>query len=152
MTALDVFQTCAEMDGRIERIGEKIERRRVLATGLTPKPLSADGGGFGGGDASMRMLDYVAEVETLEREQRDATAKRERYRGCCLYLADLLDEHLSRVALRWYLEHKGIKAIAEELHYSQATIKRYRRQADEQLKHIEITYWDGEHVPIFALR
>ena len=100
----------------------------------------------------MRMLDYVAAVEALDAELGDAEHKRRMYGECCLYLADQIEHRAAGVALRLYVERKSIRAIAEEMHYSQATIKRIRQQADQQLARIEILSWDGEHVPLCAAR
>ena len=152
MTALDIFRECAATDARIERIRERIDRRRALASGCTARPLSPDGGSVGGGDASMRMINYVSEIQTLEEDYARQLTARESYRSCCLYLADLLSDCLASVALRTYLEHQGTKAIATAVHVSQATVRRYKRQADDELRKIEITYWDRSNVPIYTLR
>ena len=151
MTALDIFRECARLDGKIGRIEERIERRRALATGCTARPLSPDGGSIGGGDASVRMLDYMADIQALEEDRQRQIAERATYRGCCLYLSDLLEPILAGVALRAYLEHKGTGAIAEEINYSPATVRRYRKQADEALANIEIMHWDKCHVPLYTL-
>lgn len=152
MTALDIFRECAAADGQIARTYERIERRKALATGCTTRPLSPDGGSFGSGDASVRMLNYLADLQALEEDVARQEAAREACRACCLYLADLLSPTLASVALRTYLEHQGTKAIAEEIKYSEATVRRYKRQADEALARIEITHWDRRHVPMVALR
>lgn len=151
MTGLDVFQECAAADTKIARTREKIERRRALASSCTTRPLSPAGGSSGSGDASMRMLNYVADIEALENDVRRQEAARDAYRGCCLYLAELLPDNLAGVALRYYLEHKGQKVIAAEMDYSQAHIKRLKRNADEELRRIEIIAWDRQHVPLYAL-
>lgn len=152
MTALDIFRGCAALDEEIDSIRENIERRRALASGCTVRPLSPDGGSSGSRDASMRMLDYMAEVEKLEAKIEDKKALRESYRSCCFYLAELLVPTLAKVMLRFYLERKNIKRIAAEMKYSIATIKRYKRQAEDNLSLIEILYWDRVHVPMILLR
>lgn len=152
MTALDIFRGCAALDEEIDSTLENIERRRALASGCTARPLSPDGGSSGSGDASMRMLDYMEEIEKLEAEVDEKKALRERYRSCCFYLAELLSPTLAKVALRFYLERKTIKRVANELKYSYATIKRYKRQAEDNLRLIEILYWDKVHVPMILLR
>lgn len=152
MTALDIFQGCATLDEEIDSIRENIERRRALASGCTVRPLSPDGGGSGSRDASMRMLDYMAEVEKLEAKIEDKKALRESTRSCCFYLSGLLSPTLAKVALRFYLERKSIRKIANEIQYSYATVKRYKKQAEDNLSLIEILYWDRVHVPMILLR
>lgn len=151
MTALDIFKECARMDARIARTQERIDRRKALATGCTARPLSPDGGSFGSGDASARMLDYMADIQGLEEDKQYQISTRDAYRGCCLYLADLLEPTLAGVALRTYLEHKATGVIAGEISYSQATVRRYKKLADEALSRIEIMYWDRCHVPLYTL-
>lgn len=152
MNALDIFRGCAALDEEIDSTRENIERRRALASGCTARPLSPDGGSSGSGDASMRMLDYMSEVEKLEAKIEEKKALRESYRSCCFYLAELLVPTLAKVVLRHYLEHKSIRQIANEIQYSYATVKRYKRQADDNLSLIEILYWDRVHVPMILLR
>lgn len=45
-----------------------------------------------------------------------------------------------------------IRQIANEIQYSYATVKRYKRQAEDNLSLIEILYWDKVHVPMILLR
>lgn len=152
MTALEIYRECESLDRKITRIQERIERRRALATSCTARPLSADGGSSGPRDASGKMLDYVADIEALESEQRKQAAAREITRACCVYLGDLLPDNLAGVALRHYLEHKSYRVIADEMGYSMAHIKRLKGSADEALAGIEITYWDREHVPVCSFK
>lgn len=149
MTALDIFCECAAADKKIERLRERIERRKALASGCTARPLSPDGGSSGGSDASMRMLDYVAQIQGLEADIQRLAASREVCRSCCFYLADLLSDIAADVALSVYLEHKSINAIADAKGCSITTVKRYKRNADFELGRIEILHWDRQHVPLY---
>lgn len=151
MTALDIYRDCSAIDERIERVREKIERRRALASGCTARPLSPDGGGHGGGDASMRLLEQLADIQTMEAELAELEGQREQLRSCCLYLSDMMARALASVALQYYLEHKGYQAIAEDSHYGLTTVKRYKRYADEALRSIEIIHWDGRHTPMVSI-
>ena len=150
MTAKDIFRDCSQMNDRINRIEERIERRRALASGCTARPLSADGGSSGSGDASAKMINYVAEITELEAEAGRLRAEREYIRTGCFYLADMLPGLEAGVVLRYYLEGKGIKAIAEEISYSQSQVRRLKGSGDEMLERITVLMWDRVHVPILA--
>lgn len=151
MTALDIFRECYGLDGKIAKVQERIERRRALATGCTARPMTNDGGSMGASDASMRMLSYVADIEALEAEAQRQAAARESYRACCLYLADMIPDVPAGVALRHYVEHKTLSAIAKDMGYSLAHVKRMKRQADDDLVRIVITSWDRVHVPACSM-
>lgn len=152
MTALDVFRRCAAADEEIERIRERIERREALATGATARPLSPDGGGHGSGDASMRLLDYVGDVEQLREKLAKRTRQRDMDRACCVYLAEVMPAELGRVMLRLYMDGMRLDAIGAQEHCSLSTVKRLKRRAEALSARIDITWWDGVHVPITAVR
>lgn len=138
------------MENRIERAREKIERRRALASSCTTRPLSAAGGGSSGGDASMKLINYVAQIEELEGELARLTAERELIRSSCFYLADMLPEKLASVALRYYLEGATIKEISGAMHYSQTQIRRWKESAEEALERLTVLAWDRTHLPILG--
>lgn len=152
MTALDVFRRCAAADREIDQIREKIERREALMTGRTARPLSPDGGGRGSGDASMRLVDYVANIEELRAKLEAREKQKASDVMCCLYLADSLEPRFSEVMKKAYLDHKGLKLIGEEMRYSVSQVKRLKAQAEDMCRSMEITYWDGVHVPLTAIR
>lgn len=152
MTALDVFRRYAAADKEIEQLEEQIERREALATGSTARPLSPDSGSRGSGDASMRLLDYVANKEELQAKLDTRRQLKEADRACCIYLAETLLPQLAGIMIRVYIEGKGLKQTGAELGYSASQLKRLKRQAETLCQSIEITYWDGNHVPLTAIR
>ena len=109
MTALDVFRRYAAADKEIEQLEEQIERREALATGSTARPLSPDSGSRGSGDASMRLLDYVANKEELQAKLDARRQLKEADRACCIYLAETLLPQLAGIMIRVYIEGKGLK-------------------------------------------
>lgn len=153
MTALDIFRRYQKAGDEISRLEEKIQRREALVMGCTARPLTPDSGGHGGNsDASMRLLDYVANKEELEASLRKKQQSAEADRACCIYLAEMLAPNHADVMVKIYLESKTLKAAAEEMAYSMTHVKRLRKEAEDICKNTEITYWDGKHVPITAIR
>ena len=148
MTALDIFRECGALDKKIDRIQERIERRRALMTGCTARPMTGDGGSMGSSDASMRMLNYVSDIEALQADAREQEAARDACRASCLYLADMIPDIPAGVALRHYVEHKSMTVIATEMGYSLTHVKRLKRAADDDLSGIVITYWDHVNLPV----
>lgn len=151
MTAMDVFVRYADNRKAVARLEEKIERRRALATGDGSPRLSPDGGSRGSGDASMRLLDYVANVDELLDERNKAQKQMDADRACCVYLAETLDDNYAGVMLRCWLEGMGLKQVADDMGYSVSSIKRIKRAAEELLARIEILYWDGVNVPVLSV-
>lgn len=154
MTALDVFRRCAAADREIEGLKEKIERREALATGRTARPLSPDGGGRGSGDASMRLVDYVANIEELRAKLVAREAQKKSDMACAIYLAEGMPPSppYGRILISAYVDRMSLKAIAEEMNYSQTQARRLKQQAEEMAANLVITYWDGNHVPLTVYR
>ena len=150
MTALDIFREYGRAAKAAEAIGEKILRREAMATGATARPLSPDGGGRGSGDASMRLVEYVGNIEDLRAQLRDAERRRENLAACCVYLAELLPTASGDYLLRRYVQRKSMGMIAREMGCSESTVKRIREEAERQAAGVVILRWDGEHLPILA--
>lgn len=152
MTALEVFKRFQAADAELAEIQEKKERRYALTTGTTARPLSQNSGSSGGsGDASMRLLDYMGIVDDLERQMEERETMKENDHACCVYLLEMLPPHLAGVMSRRYLECKSQRTCAEELGYSVTTIRRMQREAEGICQQIQLTWWDGEHIPVTAI-
>lgn len=151
VTGLDVFQRYAAAEAEIRAIDEKIERRRALISGATARPLSPDGGSRGGGDASMRLLDYMANMEEMETERAQRVRMRENDRACCVYLAEMLPRLEAEMAMMRYLDGKTLKSCAKALNYSETTARRILQDLNAMLRCIYLTFWDGEHIPVVAI-
>ena len=151
MTAMDVFRSYVARGERIEALEEKIRRRAAVMTGGTSRPSAAEGGGRGGGDASMRLLDYVGNIEALRAELRSAQTAREEEKACALYLTEMIPVALGDVMARVYLEGREYGDIAEELGYSVSHVKRLRRDAERLCRDIQIISWDRKHVPVLTV-
>ena len=151
MTAYEIYARCASAQGDIARIKEKLERRRALATGCTAKPMTQDGGSHGGGDASMRLLDYMADVEQIETELREREKLQEQDRVCCVYIADFLPPVLASIMTHVYLESRPMREVADLIGYSVSHTKRLRREAETLCRKVIITWWDGIHVPVLTM-
>lgn len=152
MTALDVFRRYADADRVIEGLKEKIERREVMATGCTARPLSADGGGRGSGDASMRLANYVGDVEELRNQLGEKERQKKMDLQCCFFLAEGMSQILGKIMLLRYVENMTIEKISSEIHYSLSQTKRFKRDAEDLSKRTEIVYWDGKNVPLTVIR
>ena len=152
MTALDVFKRCESAKREIEALEEKIERRRAMAEGSGSVQPSADGGSRGSRDASMRLLDYVANLTELETRLTRRRQTLQEDTACCIYLAEQMEERYGRVMTRIYLEHKGLRACASEMGYSLSQMKRIRKAAEDLCQRMEILVWDRKHVPIMGFR
>lgn len=151
MTAMDVFHDFLTHSARIEELEEMIRRRESAAIGGGARPLTTDGGSRSGGDASMRLLDYVGRVEELNEELRAIRQACEEEKNCALYLTELLPGAMGGVMARICLEGKTHRQVSEELHYSVSHVKRLRREAEKLCRDIQIISWDRWHVPVVAL-
>ena len=151
MTAMDIFRSYAGHGERIEDLEEMIRRREAVATGGTARPSSPDGGSRSSGDASMRLLDYVGNIEGLREELRTSRAALEEDKDCALYLTEMLPEPLGGVMARTYLEGKSAREVAEEMGYSVSHVKRLRREAERLCQGVRILSWDRKHVPVIAM-
>ncbi len=149
MTALEVFERCARADNDIARIEEKIERRRALAMGCTAKPADSQGGG-GSKDASMKLVDYMADLEALEDELQKRKNRKAMDIGCAVYLAEQLPDTMGSIMVRCFLCGQVLRDVAGDLGYSMSHIKRMKREAEQACRNIRITWWDGEHVPVLS--
>ena len=152
MTGLDIFARIRRADADMEELRERILRRESAIQGTTARPLSEDGGIRGSRDASMRMADYVGDVEQLRARLDDRIRMQTRDMSCALYLADMVPRQLAGVVCRYYLDRMTYKAIGEDMHYSESHIKRLKRDADKALKRILILQWDGTHVPLVSIQ
>lgn len=152
MNALDVFERVQAADTELMDIQDKIERRRALATRSTARPTYRNpGGGGGSGDASVRLLDYMSNVEDLEQKYIARQRMKENDLACCVYLLEILPPNLAGVMSRRYLEGKSQKVCGDELGYSVTTIRRLQREAEEICRNIQLTWWDGNHIPVTAI-
>lgn len=151
MTAMDVFERYAAAEAELMEIQEKIDRRHALATGTTARPLSHDGGSRGSGDASVRLLDYMGNIEDLEKQKADRERMRDNDRACCMYLAEMLPPMMASIMTRRFLEGKSQRTCAEETGYSVTSIRRLQRHAEGILREIVLIQWDGNHIPIVAI-
>lgn len=152
MTALEVFERFFVADDELKDIEEKIERRDALVTRVTARPLSLNSGsGGGGGDASMRLLDYMGNAEDLQRQLKARKQMKENDLACCVYLLEMLPADLAAVMSRRYLEGKSQRTCGVELGYSITTIRRMQREAEGICKQITLTWWDGNHIPVTAI-
>ena len=151
MNGLDVFKRYAAADGELRKIKERIKRRRALAEGCTSRPPSPDGGSRSSTDASMRLLDYMSDIEQLQAELEERSAQRERDRACCVYLADMLPTNLGSLMLLRYIEGKSVQACATASAYSVTHTRRLLREAEDICRRMELTLWDGNHIPIVAM-
>lgn len=153
MTAMEFIQHYEAVGEELMDVEEKIERRHALAKRTTARPLSLNkGSGTGSGDGSMRILEYMINVDDLEQKKEECEIKYANYRACCLYLAEMLPPALAGIITRRYLEMKSQQTCAEEMAYSITSIRRLQRQAEEILRDIVIVQWDGVHVPIVAIQ
>lgn len=152
MTALEVFERVLVADDDLKDIEDKIVRRRALAVGTTARPPSLNSGSGGGSsDASMRLLDYVGSIEELQKQYDARKKMKENDQACCVYLMEMLPSNLAGVMSRRYLERKSQKTCADELGYSVTTIRRMQREAEGICKQIQLTWWDGNHIPVTAI-
>lgn len=152
MTALEVFERVFAADSDIMDIQGKIDRRYALVTGTTARPLSQNTGSSGGsGDASMRLLDYMGNVEDLEAKLNDRKVMKENDLACCVYLLEMLPANLAGVMSRRYLEGKSQRTCADELGYSVTSIRRMQKEAEGICRQITLTWWDGKHIPVTAI-
>lgn len=152
MTALDVFRRCGNAEKEIAALEEKIERRRAMAEGNGSVQPNADGGSRGSRDASMRLLDYVANIAELEAKLERRRQAELEDKACCVYLAEQLEDRFGRAMLAVYVEHKGTKAAATEMGYSLSQFKRIRQGAEDICRRMDILIWDRKHVPLVSLR
>lgn len=148
MTAMDVFESYKSRGARIARLEEKIKRREAVMTSGTSR-LSGDGG-RSSGDASMRLIDYVSNIEELRGALDKAISEREREKACCLYLAEALPGLQADVMARIYLGGMTVREAAGDLGYSASYIKRVKGEAEKMCREITILYWDGVHVPAIS--
>lgn len=150
MTAMEMFEHYVSGEDTLDEIRTKIERRRQIAAGCTSMSFSS--GGRSSGDASMKLLDYMNNIETLERQLIDEERKRACDRICCVYLAEMLPEMYGQLMIFRYLDGKTIKACAEAMHYSESHIRRLLNEAETMCRNIELTWWDGIHIPVTVIR
>lgn len=151
MTALDVFKRFADGRKKLSRIEEKIERRRALQISCTSKPMEADSGSHGSGDASMRLLDYVADVDELLDERDAIRHEMETDRACCIYLAECMPDVIGKIMIEIYIGGATMKACADAIGYSVSHMRRLRTEAEDFAGKTVLTYWDGNHIPIIKL-
>lgn len=151
MNGLDVFLQLDKIDDEIERLTERITRRRALAEGCTSRPLTPDGGGKPSTDASMKLVDYVADIEKLEAKLRDAQTRRDNYAACCVYLAECIPDNLGTVMIDRYVLRYTYSKCGEVMGYSLTHIRRLLAEAENLCKRMELTMWDGIHIPVIAI-
>ncbi len=151
MTAMDVFEHYAAGEDVLDEIRTKIERRRQMASGCTSQSFDCDGG-RSSGDASMKLLDYMNNVAALERQLATVARKRASDRACCVYLAEMLPALQGKLMMLRYLDGKTIRSCAEIVHYSESHVRRLLNDAEELCRRIELTWWDGIHVPVTVIR
>lgn len=151
MTAMEMFEHFVAGEDVLDEIRTKIERRRQIAAGCTSQSFSS-GGGRSSGDASMKLLDYMNNIETLERQLADEERKRACDRACCVYLAEMLPEVYGQLMIFRYLDGKTIRACADATHYSESHIRRLLNEAEAMCRDIELTWWDGIHIPVTVIR
>ena len=150
MTAMDVFVSYLRRGEQIEALEEKIRRREAVMTGGTARPSEPDGGSRGTDDASMRLLDYVGNIESLRKELSACQQAREEDKDCALYLTEMLPDPLGGVMMRIYVEDKSYREIADEIGYSVSHVKRLRRDAEKLCQSIRVVSWDRRHVPVLV--
>jgi len=151
MTAMELFKHYAVGEDVLDEIRTKIERRKQMASGCTSQSFSS-GGSRSSGDASMKILDYMNNIEALERQLADEERKRASDRACCVYLAELLPEKHGHLMILRYLDGKTIRACADTTHYSESHIRRLLNEAESMCRDIELTWWDGIHIPVTVIR
>lgn len=151
MTALDIFIRAKAAPGEIRMLEEKIERRRALQTSCTSKPLSGDAGGRSSDDASMRLLDYMSDIEDMEHALKARKRQSDADRACCVYLAEMMPDPYGGILTRIYLDGLTQRGCAESLHYSATHIRRMIPEAESFARRMTILLWDGEHAPVFFL-
>ena len=100
----------------------------------------------------MRLLDYMSNVEDLEQKYSARQRMKENDLACCVYLLEILPPNLAGVMSRRYLEGKSQTICGEELGYSVTTIRRLQREAEEICRKIQLTWWDGNHIPVTAIQ
>lgn len=148
---MDVFRSYVSEAERIESLEEMIRRREAAATGGGRRSRDPGAGSRSTDDASMRLLDYVDNVERLRADLKRAKKRREEDKDCALYLTEMLPGPLGGVMARTYLEGKSAREAAEEMGYSVSHIKRLRRQAEKLCRGVRILSWDRKHVPVIAM-
>ena len=151
MTAMDVFEHYAAGEDVLDEIRTKIERRRLMAGGCTSQSFDCDGG-RSSGDASMKLLDYMDNIAALEKQLKREERKRASDRACCVYLAEMLPEQLGQLMIYRYLDGMTIRSCAEAIHYSESHVRRLLSDAETFCRNIELTWWDGIHVPVTVIR
>ena len=151
MTAYDIFRRYQTGGKKAEELTEMIRRREAMATGCGVRPVSSDGGGRGSRDASMRLLDYVGNIEELREKLRICLERREQDRMCCLYLAELLPEVHGGVMVRMVLEGKSLKETGVAMGYSGSHVRRLKKEADDMCRRIRIISWDRVHTPVISM-
>ena len=150
MNALDVFRAYAQDGERMAELEEKIRRREAVAAGGT-RPVAQDGGGRSSRDASMRLLDYVDNVEQLRTDLERVRGAREADRACALYLTEMLPDPLGDVLSRVHLEGRSVKEAAKDMGYSTSHVRRLLKEAETMCRAIQIISWDRKHVPVLAM-
>lgn len=150
MTALDVFMGYGGREKRIEDLEERIRRREAVATGGGVRAPDADGG-RSGEDASMRLLDYVGNVEQLRAELQAARKERDEDKACAIYLTEMLPETMGKLMSRVYLEKQPLKTAAKAMGYSATHARRLLKEAEDICKGMQIVSWDRVHVPVLAI-
>lgn len=150
MNALDIYKMAHEQKRKLASMGEALERRRAIAEGCTSKPLSADGGGFGSGDKSVKLLDFVSDVEEMEKSISEAQSKYSATLSCCVYMSGRLNARNADILERYYLAGKTIRAIAGEMAYSQGYVKQMKAAAEDEARALIVIEWDGKHTPVLG--
>lgn len=151
MTAMEMFEHYAAGEDALDEIRTKIERRRQMAGGCTSQSFDR-AGDRSSGDASMRLLDYMNNIDALQKQLTHEESKRASDRACCVYLAEMLPEHLGQLMILRYLDSKTIRACANALHYSESHIRRLLNDAEDMCRNIELIWWDGIHIPVTVIR
>lgn len=151
MNGLDVYERYKAAEKQIKRKEEQIARRRALAEGCTSRPLSPDGGIRGSSDASMRLVDFMADVEKVQAEIDEIRAQRVRDKACCLYLAEMLPDNYGELLIRRYINGDSVQECAAGMAYSVTHTRRLLREAEGMCRCIELVAWDGSHIPIVAI-
>ena len=99
----------------------------------------------------MRLVDYMADLERLEQDLTQLVEQKERDKACCLYLAEGMPEHLGKAMLLRYIDGLPVKLCAEQMNYSVQHYRRLLHDAEEFSRRMELTVWDGNHIPIIAI-
>lgn len=120
---MEILRRCRKAVEEIERIQTRIIQRRAAADGMG----SAMGGTVGHSAPSDRVGRIAAEIADLEnlKAQREQEMDAETASAC--RLMDFVPDKESKVLYAYWIEQKSTGMIAEELHYTQAYVRRVKR-------------------------